>query len=205
MKIQNNKDRILYLLKTRGAQTAVTVAKELHMTSMGARQLLQELEKLKLVNTYNEKASRGRPKKMWQLTAEAASKFPDRHADVMVDLLAATRAQFGEAGIEVLIKSRESQMYKKYCQAIDSRACLKEQVKQLAAVRSTEGYMAEVVDDHEGLFLIENHCPICVAAESCQQFCRSELQLFSQLLEARVERVEYLLHGDRRCVYKISG
>ena len=67
--------------------------------------------------------------------------------------------------------------------------------------------MAEVsrVDGH--WVLVENHCPICSAAERCQGFCRNELELFRTILgeEVEVERVEYLLAGGERCAYSISA
>lgn len=56
----------------------------------------------------------------------------------------------------------------------------------------------------EGSWLIiENHCPICSAARMCQGFCRAELELFQTVLNASVERVEYLLTDSRRCVYRV--
>ena len=56
------------------------------------------------------------------------------------------------------------------------------------------------------LLLVENHCPICVAAKACQGFCRSELALFRETLgdKVSVERHEHIVSGARRCVYKIS-
>ena len=61
-----------------------------------------------------------------------------------------------------------------------------------------------------GLFddwlLIEHHCPICVAATSCQGLCHSELELFRAALgpEVTVAREQHLLSGDTRCAYRIS-
>ena len=53
--------------------------------------------------------------------------------------------------------------------------------------------------------LLENHCPICAAAEACQGFCRSELLLFRALLApATVERTEHILDGARRCAYRVT-
>lgn len=65
--------------------------------------------------------------------------------------------------------------------------------------------MAEIRLLPDGWLLIENHCPICAAAESCQQFCRTELALFQQLFAetATVSRVDHLLSGARRCAYKL--
>ena len=56
-------------------------------------------------------------------------------------------------------------------------------LKELARVRTEEGYMAEVRGDKNGSYLlIENHCPICAAANSCQGFCSTELDLFRSVL-----------------------
>lgn len=57
-----------------------------------------------------------------------------------------------------------------------------------------------------GLLLVENHCPICTAARVCQGFCRSELEVFRDVLgpEVEVERVEHVLAGGRRCAYRIT-
>eukprot|EP01034_Spumella_vulgaris_P034247 gene34247-42231_t len=77
---------------------------------------------------------------------------------------------------------------------------------EAAVLRDAEGYMAETEVQPDGsLLLIENHCPICAAATSCQGFCRSELQVFQRVLGegCQVERAEHLLSGARRCVYVI--
>ena len=67
--------------------------------------------------------------------------------------------------------------------------------------------MAEVEAQEDGTFLlIENHCPICTAAEAYQEFCRSELEMFEAALGAgvSVSRQEHLLAGARRCVYRVA-
>jgi predicted ArsR family transcriptional regulator len=65
--------------------------------------------------------------------------------------------------------------------------------------------MAAVRKSGNGYLLIENHCPICAAARACQGFCRSELELFQDVLgeDIEVERVEHVLAGGRRCAYSI--
>jgi predicted ArsR family transcriptional regulator len=56
---------------------------------------------------------------------------------------------------------------------------LEDRVRTVARLRTEEGYMAEFEAEPDGSFLlIENHCPICAAAKTCQGFCRSELELF---------------------------
>jgi len=83
---------------------------------------------------------------------------------------------------------------------------LGERADRLAALRTDEGYMAEVDRLGDVLLLREDHCPICVAATSCQGFCRSELRTFEAVFEgvATVSRDEHLVAGGRRCTYRIE-
>lgn len=205
MKINNNKDKILYLLKSRGPQTAVSLSRLLEMTSMGARQLLQDLEKNGWVHSSEEKAARGRPKQIWSLTSKAENRFPDRHNDLMADMLGQIKFEYGEQGLELLISSREKSIYEKYAKELSGCKTILQRLQKLAEIRSEEGYMAEVEVRENEFLLIENHCPICIAASTCQQFCRSELSLFQTLISPELQRAEYLLEGDRRCVYLLKN
>ncbi|MHC2298710.1 putative ArsR family transcriptional regulator [Rhizobium mongolense] len=86
-----------------------------------------------------------------------------------------------------------------------SASDLASRVRQLTAIRTREGYMADSWMEEDGSFLlVENHCPICAAARACAGFCRSELETFRNVLGANVERSEHILLGARRCAYRIS-
>jgi predicted ArsR family transcriptional regulator len=66
--------------------------------------------------------------------------------------------------------------------------------------------MAEVLDSEDGdLLLVENHCPICVAATACLGLCGAELEVFRKVLgrEVEVERTEHIISGARRCAYRV--
>ncbi|HEX7689026.1 MAG TPA: transcriptional regulator, partial [Burkholderiaceae bacterium] len=80
-------------------------------------------------------------------------------------------------------------------------------VRRLAELRAAEGYMARAEKHGRDWLLIEDHCPICAAATACQGFCRSELALMQRSLgdRVRVERVEHVLAGARRCAYRVSA
>ena len=204
-------DRILHLLKSRGPQTAAQLGEQLDITSMGARQHLQRLESDGLVERTSqpeaERPTAGRPRQFWQLTDASRARFPDRHADLTLELIASTRDVFGEEGLERLIASREQRARQQYLEAMADCHSLEARVLRLAELRSTEGYMARAFfsEDHQCWWLIEDHCPICAAATDCQGFCRAELDLFEEALGVRPERDEYLLDGGRRCSYRIRA
>lgn len=204
---QATADKLLYLLKMQGAQTAQALAKLLEMTPMGARQHLLQLESQGLVKHFSRAGKVGRPRKVWQLTDEAQLRFPDRHGQLVVNLLNSAQATFGEAGVEQLIAQRAQEAQRHYQQALRDTHSLTEKLSVLCQLRNAEGYMAEWFDTGENTYcLVENHCPICAAATRCRQFCHAEAELFQTVLgdDVDVERIEHILEGKRRCTYQIK-
>ncbi|SEK36926.1 Predicted transcriptional regulator, ArsR family [Roseateles sp. YR242] len=228
-----NEDRLLFELKSRGPQPAATLAAACAITPMGAHKLLARLTLQGLVEARGEGRDDthddaglaagpatgpgagdvpasprvGRPRKLWSLTAAGHGRFPDRHADLTLQLIQQARAVFGDAALDQLITARERDCERRYEARLSRCHTLAERVRELARLRAEEGYMARAERAGRDWLLIEDHCPICAAATSCQGFCRSELSLFRQCLgpAVTVERGEHLLAGARRCVYRISS
>ncbi|MEZ5256958.1 MAG: hypothetical protein R2705_08735 [Ilumatobacteraceae bacterium] len=139
------------------------------------------------------------------MTAEADHLFPDRHADFAVDMLRAVRDSLGDEALDAVLESRTERQAESYRERIGTAVNLRTRVDRLAAQRTREGYLAEVVRSGRDLLLIEHHCPICDAAKECAQLCRYEKELFTSVLgDVHVERTSHLLAGDARCVYRIS-
>lgn len=200
-------DQILLLLKSRGPMSTATLAATLHTTAEGMRQQIQKLVSAGLVQgTVDAPAGVGRPGRAWGLTAAGHARFPDRHGDLTRTLIESVRTVFGEAGLERLITQREEDSRASYLQACAGMTALEPRLRTLAALRDQEGYMARLERDGADWLLVEDHCPICVAAQSCQGFCRSELDLFRAVAGpgGDLRREEHLIAGARRCVYRIT-
>lgn len=203
----NTADHILFLIKTRGPRTAQQLADLLGLTSMGARRHLEAAQAAGLVGHEDVAEKVGRPSRRWRLTDAGHARFPDRHADLTLQLITQVRALFGEEGMDKLIAAREQASETFYRETLGEGGALQERVQALAMARDVEGYMAEVEPQGDGsLLLVENHCPICAAARECQNFCRSELEVFQRVLgpACSVEREEHILAGERRCAYRIK-
>ncbi|HDX8359696.1 TPA: transcriptional regulator [Aeromonas hydrophila] len=197
-------DKILFLLKSHGPQSAAELGEQLQMTSMGARQHLMTLEADGWVSFNDEARGRGRPVRLWHLTEQAWQRFPDSHSELTLQLIDNIQQLFGEVGMERLIAQREQQQLARY-QAELTQPALADRLAALTAQRTREGYMADFRQEEDGSWLLwESHCPICAAARACRGFCRSELEMFRRLLApAGVVREQYLLKGDHRCLYRI--
>lgn len=202
----STRDRILHLLKSRGPQTAAALARRCGVTSVAVRAQLERLAADDLAEFTEEPRGVGRPARLWRLTEQARGLFPDSHGELAVGMLAALRAAFGEDGLQRLIAERTRVQAAAYRKRVPAAETLERRVAALAALRREEGYMAEWARERDGaLLLVENHCPICAAAEACQGLCAGELDLFRRVLGrgVSVERTEHLLDGSRRCVYRI--
>ena len=200
-------ERILYLLKTKGPQPAAALAQKLRITAMAVRQHLYRFREEGLVDFDDERRPVGRPARIWRLTEKAATRFPESHAELTLEMIEAIRASFGEKGLDKLLHERTQRQLKSYRDRMRTAGTdLADRVQALSEIRSAQGYMAECIKQPDGsILLAENHCPICVAAQSCQGLCREELSLFREVLgkKATVERTDHILAGARRCAYVI--
>ena len=204
---ESSEQRILYLLKSRGPQSAAELARQLAMSSVGARKHLHNLLEQDLVTYADQPAKVGRPKRTWALSDAGHARFPDRHSDLTVELIGAVREVFGDDGLDRLIDARERDTLASYRVELADCADLGQRVRRLASLRRREGYMAEARRQGDGSYLlVENHCPVCAAAAVCQGLCRSELDVFRRVLgrAAKVSREDHILAGARRCAYRIE-
>jgi len=201
------RDKLLFTLKMRGAQTTAQLARRLRVTPMAIRQHMARLLDEGMVDRSKQSRGVGRPASVWALAEAARDRFPDTHGALSVEILASVREAFGDEGLERVIQRRTRTQKLAYQEQMPARDTpLAERGAALARLRTEDGYMAEWKQRSDGSFvLLENHCPICAAATACQGLCRDELSLFRSLLgpDASVRRTEHLLAGARRCAYEV--
>jgi predicted ArsR family transcriptional regulator len=207
--LSDAKRRIIERMKRSDSCTAPELAAVFALTDTAVRQHLEALETAGLVERAPSAPSgRGRPPLAWRLTPLATDLFPDRHADLTVELLASVKRALGEDALERVIEARASVQLVHYRAALRTDAPLAERVARLADMRSAEGYLAEVVPADDGaVLLVEHHCPVADAARSCGGLCRSELSVFAGALGdgVTVERTQHLMAGDQRCAYLVRA
>ena len=197
---------ITKLLKTEGPIDSAQLAERLGLTAMAVRQHLYALQREGLVSSEERPVPIGRPAKFWRLTRDADRLFPEAYAELSVALIDSVKDAFGDEGLDRVLTSRCARQRMEYTKRIKPGASLEKKLEELAKVRSEEGYMAEIRKEGKGSYLlVENHCPICAAANVCQGFCSTELDLFRSVLGpgVTVERAEHIIKGDHRCVYRV--
>lgn len=198
---------IVKLLKHNGSMDAHQLASQLGVTAMAVRQHLYGLQEQELVTFTEEARTMGRPAKMWALTSEANRLFPDGYADLTASLIESMKEAFGDEGLERLLEVRNRKQIEDYRTKVPRSLPLKEKLLTFAESRTSEGYMADIIEYPDGVFcFIEKHCPICEAAKACSGLCKKEMEMFQSILgdEVEITRGDHILKGDNRCVYWIK-
>jgi len=196
-------ERFLLLLKTKGALSTNAIAAELEISNEGARFQLNKLQDAGLVNAENQHGSVGRPSLVWKLTQKGWEHFPQTNlSDQLLDVI---MEALGPEMLEKVIDKREEKAKERYQSQIDPNKPVDEKLRQFTKIRNEEGYMAEMIETEDGYLFVENHCPIYSGAKKCNGFCQSEFKTFKNLMGrgVKIERVEHIADGDRRCAYSI--
>ncbi|HSE39406.1 MAG TPA: metalloregulator ArsR/SmtB family transcription factor [Acidobacteriota bacterium] len=202
--LPDTRQRILEYLKQEGPLTAEALGKLLNITSMGARQQLHAMERDGLVEHKTKQQAMGRPGYHYGLTSTGDELFPRTYPQMANSLLETVRMLDGEKGIERLFKKRTDTLVAQYRQRMANKT-LEEQVIELAAIRSEEGYMADWQKINKNAFrLREKNCAICQIASNYTQACHFELELFRKVLpNTEITRETHIIQGDRNCTYLI--
>ena len=201
------KRRIIERLKRAESTTAPELAAEFGLTDTAIRQHLETLEAAELVERVDApSAGRGRPPVHWRLAPSASTLFADRHGDLSVDLIASIRSALGEEALEQVVRARAAHQLATYKSALKGSVSVADRVQRIARLRTAEGYLAEAVESGDDITLVEHHCPIRDAAESCAGLCNAELDLFQRAMgpDVVVAREQHLLDGGQRCSYRMT-
>jgi predicted ArsR family transcriptional regulator len=129
-------DAILFQLKSLGDAQAETLASRLRISVQAVRQRLERLLAEQLVAFADQSHGRGRPRRMWSLTAQAASMFPDTHAQLTVDLIGTNRAELGDTAFTRLLDRRMQEITATYRKRLEREPDIARKLKALAEIRS---------------------------------------------------------------------
>lgn len=200
------KERAVGMLKNGGPQTLSALARELTVTVEGARFQMLKLAKEGIVTSTVNVTGRGRPQQLWALTDLGHNRFPDAHAALTVKLMEVMKETLGEKAVAQVISANGEKGTNRYLLELTGVKDLESRISRFVAIRSKEGYMAQYIKEDNGFILIENHCPICAAAQANRAICNAEFKTLQGVFGegVRITRVEYIIEGGRRCAYRLN-
>jgi predicted ArsR family transcriptional regulator len=200
---------ILVALRRDGPATPDQLARAIGASRTGVLQQLRALEATGFVSRQTVRHGVGRPRHLYDITADAQELFPSNYDGLAAGLLAAIGVVGGAALVEQVFIARRRQIGTRIRRELDDRlpsdAPLVERVRGLAVLQDELGYLADAVVDPDGsIRLREHNCAILDVARHERAACDAELDLFREVLGVEVVRESHIASGDRCCSYRIS-
>ncbi len=196
---------ILEILKRERHATVAELAEQLKMAPVSVRHHLDLLIGDNLVSTPRVRRSSGagRPQRIYALTAEADSYFPNNYRQLADECLRALKQALSPEQIVLVmgeLASRTALQAPKDLSALP----LQERLEAVAEYLTTIGYMAELQVDEDTLVLHTCNCPYAELAPSHQELCYMDLQLMCRLSGLEPQRIAHIAEGAGRCSYRIQ-
>jgi predicted ArsR family transcriptional regulator len=202
---------ILLELREGGAIGPDTVAARLGISRTSTLQRLRELETAGFVARQAIRHGVGRPRHLYDITAAAQRSLPANYDGLATTLLESIAQVGGDALVEEVFQARRvllrDRISARFAERLGPQPSLADKIRELALVQDESGYVsrAETTPANGDPFeLREHNCAILGAAAGHPAACRAELQLFEEVLDARVVRTSHIASGDRSCAYRIE-
>jgi len=200
---------ILVHLRRTGPAAPDAIATAIGASRSGVAQQLRALDTAGLVTRTAVRHGVGRPRHLYDITADAQDLFPSNYDGLATGLLAAMLEVGGETLVEDVFAARRRQAEARLRERIDAhlpdQATLADRVRELARLQDELGYIAEARVDGDGIRLLEHNCAVLDVAREIPAACQAELDLFRAVLGTEVVRERHIAGGDRCCEYRVAG
>jgi len=202
---------IIVALRDMGASAPDRLATRVGVSRASVLQRLRWLESRGSVVRQAIRHGVGRPRHLYDVTAEAQRSLPANYDGLATTLLESIAEVGGDELVEAVFQARRrllgERIRARFAEALEPSPSLAARVRELAVIQDESGYLcrATPLDGIAGpLELREANCAILGAAAGHPAACRAEIQLFEEVLQARVTRVTHIAAGDRSCTYRIE-
>jgi predicted ArsR family transcriptional regulator len=229
---------VLFALRSDGPLSPDRLSGLVGISRTAVLQQLRALTTAGLVQRSAVKHGVGRPRHLYELTADAQSAFPSNYGGLAASMVRALDGLGGTDLLDEVFRVRRSQLagqiHRRFAEKGIQNAALEERARELARFQDEQGYLCDCrresrtaangsgqhpgteatasgeniapiqVDAGGVIRLRERNCAIFEVATMTPAACRAEVQLFREVLGARVVRESHIASGDRSCTYRIE-
>jgi predicted ArsR family transcriptional regulator len=206
---RRTRDRVVQLILENGPSSATTLGTTLGLTSAAIRRHLDALLAEGVIEPREARLrgqrGRGRPARLFAITDAGRRAFQQDYDDLAVSAMRFLAAIGGDEAVEGFARSRVADLERRYGPAL-ATVPAEQRVRALAEALSADGYAASASSGPTGVGeqLCQHHCPVAHVAEEFPQLCEAETEVFARLLDAPVQRLATIAHGDGVCTTHVS-
>lgn len=196
-----SRQKIINFLKRADWMTVSELSKKVGITPMAVRQHLLALDRQGIVRNVVKKTGIGRPVFLYGLTERAEGIFPKSYGKFINEVFSTIVELEGSEKLEGIFRRRKERILRDKFHVLAELSDPRERMSNLAEMLNQEGYMAELVEQEDGLALKEFNCPISEISANYSEPCKFELELYREILGEEVQRKECLREGGTSCTY----
>ena len=200
---------ILVHLRRVGPSAPDAIATAIGASRSGVAQQLRALDSAGLVTRTSVRHGVGRPRHLYDVTADAQDLFPSNYDGLATGLLAAILEIGGDALVEDVFAARRRQA-EAGCASGWTRRCRPTRRSRTGS-GSWPGSRTSWATSPRRASTATASASWSTTARSwtsraaCPAACRAELDLFREVLGAEVVRERHIAAGDRCCEYRVRG
>jgi predicted ArsR family transcriptional regulator len=201
--------KVAELLLAGGPATASSLAQALGMTATAIRKHLEQLESAGYVSSHerapfgpseNGPRGRGRPARVFAITASGREFFEESYDDFAVESVRFIHSKLGDEGVR---EYAQSYVKDALAELESKRGSLTPE--QLSQELADLGFSASLRPAPVGdaTQLCQHNCPISHVASEFPQFCDAETEAIGELLGVHVTRISTIASGSAICTTHI--
>ncbi len=200
---ERRKRLLRHLLRHKPGATIDELAAALGVTRTAVRQHLASLMRDGLVAAGAERASGGRPLRLYVLTDEGREAFPRRYSWFARLLIEAMAQEHGAAGLRTRFGRIAATVVAQLPHRPPPGASRCEKVEELSGLMDQLGYDARKVKDVGGAPTIEaDNCVFHELAQRNPAICHFDLALLTSYTGSKVELHECMAKGGHVCRFR---
>jgi DeoR family suf operon transcriptional repressor len=193
---------VLRTLQSQGKCTVKDLARAAHVSPVSVRHHLTNLQAEGLVAVEEVRHGVGRPHHLFSLTEKAVELFPARYYRLANRLLGEMKDWLPSGSVDVLFDHMAEDMADHLRQQLAGMP-LESRLLRLAELLGEEGFEIEIEHNQGQILVNEMTCPYLHVGRQHPEVCLIDRKLIAAALDLPVERVAWLLEGDRHCTYAV--
>ena len=196
------RERVARAVLELGPSSAATLADRLDLTAAAVRRHLDQLVAEGAVESRQPRVygtrGRGRPARVFALTAVGRDRFDQQYDDLAVQALRFMATTGGDEAVMAFARQRVAGLEDDYRAVAEADPSLAP-AEALAVALTHGGYAASVRTGPVGDQLCQQHCPVAHVAHEFPQLCEAETEVIGKVLGRHVQRLATIAHGDGVC------
>ena len=196
----NTRARLLRVVR-RGSASINEMAAAVGITDNAVRGHVAAMERDGLMQVESQRATGGKPARLYELTLDAEELFPKAYALVLKEMLAAMRDEAGEAAALALLQEVGRRLGEG---GGAGHAGLAARVAAATALLETLGGSVEAERDSTGWLLRSAGCPLSRFVADAPEACRLVESLVAEVTGVAVQEV-CDRSGRPRCSFRVTA